>query len=74
MKQLTETQFFLLLKTNGNSTQTLKREYDTFATLLLTENNTYTGRMAHRNTLVYTHAELSGLTEVKEKKRGCFSY
>jgi hypothetical protein len=78
MKRFIKTKFFLLMKESsqaqmGMDTQVLNNEYDKFAMLLFTDTTLSSDKVAYRNSLVYTNAELVGLTEVSGKKCGNFS-
>ncbi|KAA6327092.1 hypothetical protein EZS27_023891 [termite gut metagenome] len=78
MKRFTNTNFFLLLKESsqaqtGMDTQVLNNEYDKFAMLLFMDTTLFSDKVAYRNSLVYTNAELVSLTEVSGKKCGNFS-
>jgi hypothetical protein len=75
MKRFISTKLFLVLreasqKGIGIDTQVLENGYDEFAILLFTECAALTDKTAYYNSLVYTRAELAGLTEVSGKKCG----
>ena len=79
MKQFTETKFFRTLEKISQKgitvdIQILQNEYDEFVLLLLSENVAPANKATFFNSLVYTRAELVGLTEVLEKKLRRFMY
>ena len=73
MNHLTKTSFFISLQKNENNPSILKLRYDKFAALLFSESLAVTDKVLFRNILVYTRAELAGLTGVSEKKCGNLS-
>ncbi|KAA6300588.1 MAG: hypothetical protein EZS26_003272 [Candidatus Ordinivivax streblomastigis] len=73
MKRFIKAKFFLLLKESTQvqtdiDIQVLNNEYDKFAMLLFMDTTLFSDKEAYRNSLVYTNAELVGLTEVSGKK------
>jgi hypothetical protein len=72
MKQFISTKLFLALQeASQNDTDievhVLESSYDEFVNLLF-KDYTSVDRFAYRNTLVYTHVELTNLTGVSGKK------
>ena len=75
MKRFIKTKFFLALQESSQKgieidTQVLESGYDEFVMLLFSDTALSSGRAAYRNSLVYTRAELAGLTGVSGKKCG----
>jgi hypothetical protein len=69
VKQFIQTDFFLLLKGNGNNPFLLENKYEKFACHLFAEGITCIDKTAYRNILVYNHVELTNLTGVSKKNR-----
>jgi hypothetical protein len=68
MKRFISTEFFRLLQEASKQSidkdaQVFENEYERFVMLLFSEGAASTDRAAYYNTLVYTRAELAGLTE-----------
>ena len=74
MKQLISTKFVRKLRTVSQKganidAQVLENDYDEFVKIVFAENADTIDKSAFRQMLVYTRVELSGLTQVSEKKR-----
>ena len=75
MKRLIGTEFFLALQETSQTgidldSGLLAKEYDAFSAVLFAENAASTDKVAFHHALIVTRVELSGFTEVTEKKRG----
>jgi hypothetical protein len=73
MERFISAKFFRLLREASQKgidtdAQVLKKEFAGFAQSVFSEGAAATDRRAYLDSLVYTRVELSGLTEVSEKK------
>jgi len=78
MKRFVSTKFFLSLKEASQKgtdadAQVLENRYDEFAMLLFSQYAVLQDKAVHYHSLVYTRAELAGLTKVLGGKYGCLS-
>jgi hypothetical protein len=73
MKRFITTKLILILKEASQTgvdldVRVMDKEYDKFAVFLLTDTTLSSNKAAYRNSLIYTRAELAGMTKVSEKK------